>query len=131
MDDLNKRETRIYSTSFKRKVIEEYLNTGVAKIYLIKKYGIRSKGGFQKWMRDLGYTDIYRKEGYLHPNSIPTLSPKKEKSSPAKEQSQDSRIRELERLLEDEQLRSEAYSRMIDIAERDYKISIRKKPNTK
>lgn len=131
MDDLNKRETRIYSTSFKRKVIEEYLDTGVAKIYLIKKYGIRSKGGFQKWMRDLGYTDIYRKEGYLHPNSIPTLSPKKKKSSPATEQSQDSRIKELERLLEDEQLRSEAYSRMIDIAERDYKISIRKKPNTK
>jgi transposase-like protein len=131
MDDLNKRETRIYSTSLKRKVIEEYLNTGVTKISLITKYGIRSKGGIQKWMRDLGYTDIYRKAGYLHSNSIPTLSLKKKKPSPATEQSQDSRIKELERLLEDEQLRSEAYSRMIDIAERDYKISIRKKPSTK
>jgi len=41
------------------------------------------------------------------------------------------RIKELECQLEDEQLRSEAYNRMIDIAERNLNIPIRKKSNTK
>ena len=41
------------------------------------------------------------------------------------------RILELERQLEDEKLRSEAYARMIEKAERELKISIRKKIGTK
>jgi len=41
------------------------------------------------------------------------------------------RIRELERQLEDEKLRSEAYQRIIEKAEKELKVPIRKKPNTK
>jgi hypothetical protein len=41
------------------------------------------------------------------------------------------RIKELERQLEDERLRSEGFSKMIDIAEDQLKISIRKKSDTK
>jgi translation initiation factor 2B subunit (eIF-2B alpha/beta/delta family) len=41
------------------------------------------------------------------------------------------RIRELERQLEDEQMRSFGLSKMIDIAEDQLKISIRKKSATK
>jgi len=41
------------------------------------------------------------------------------------------RIKELERQLEDEKLRSEAYARMIEKAEKELKISIRKKTGTK
>ena len=41
------------------------------------------------------------------------------------------RIKELERQLEDEQLRSDAFNRMIDIAEKELQIPIRKKSNTK
>ena len=41
------------------------------------------------------------------------------------------KIKELEKKLLDEQLRSEAYSRMIEKAEQEFKISIRKKTNTK
>jgi hypothetical protein len=43
----------------------------------------------------------------------------------------EARIKQLERQLEDSQLKEEAYRRMIDIAEKELKISIRKKPNTK
>jgi len=50
---------------------------------------------------------------------------------PDPEHKLEARIKELERLLEDEQLRSEAFSRIIDIAEREYNIPVRKKPNTK
>ena len=41
------------------------------------------------------------------------------------------RIKELERQLEDEQIRSFGYNRMIDIAEKQLNITIRKKPDTK
>jgi hypothetical protein len=41
------------------------------------------------------------------------------------------KIRELERQLEDEKLRSEAYQRIIEKAEKDFKVPIRKKPNTR
>ncbi|GGE49119.1 hypothetical protein GCM10011413_14060 [Pedobacter psychrotolerans] len=41
------------------------------------------------------------------------------------------RIKALERQLEDEQLRAEAYSRMIDIAESELKVPIRKKSSTR
>jgi hypothetical protein len=41
------------------------------------------------------------------------------------------RIKELERLLEDERLKSEAYNRMIELTEKELKISIRKKANTR
>jgi hypothetical protein len=63
------------------------------------------------------------------PLSLPSKKIKKEQPSDAL--SQEQRIKELERLLEDEQLRSEAYRRMIEIAEKDLNIPIRKKSDTK
>jgi hypothetical protein len=41
------------------------------------------------------------------------------------------RIQELEHQLQDEKLRSEAYARIIDKAEKELKVSIKKKLNTK
>ena len=55
--------------------------------------------------------------------------PKKEK--PQTQAELEARIKHLEQCLEDEKLRCMMYSRMIDIAETEYKIPIRKKPNTK
>ena len=97
---------------------------------LLKKYNIRMRSGIQKWLRDLGYEDIHQKAGYLN-SPIPSLATKKTDTSTSKTDSLEKRIKELERLLEDEQLRSEAYSRIIDIAEKEFHIPIRKKPNTK
>ena len=41
------------------------------------------------------------------------------------------RIKQLERQLEDAQIRAEGYSRMIDLAEEHLKVKIRKNSNTK
>jgi transposase-like protein len=131
MDQKTNRSIREYSESFKRKVIEEHLNTGASQSSLLRKYDIRFKGAFQKWMQQLGYINIYQKVGHLQSTTLLPLSAKKKKISTSAESGQEARIKELERLLEDEQLRSEAYSRMIDIAEKEFHIPIRKKPNTK
>jgi len=80
----------------------------------------------------MGYAECGVKDRYLpsvKPLSLPANKTKKDQPSGALLQEQ--RIRELERLLEDEQLRSEAYRRMIEIAEKDLNIPIRKKPDIK
>lgn len=131
MDQKTTHEFRKYAEVFKRQVIDEYLTTGSSQSFLLRKYDIRYKGAFQKWMKQLGYKDNEQKAGLL-PTTTPFPLPAKEKTVPPSAVSaQEARIKELERLLEDEQLRSQAYSRMIDIAEKEFRILIRKKPNTK
>lgn len=129
MKEKQNKRVQHYSEPFKRKVCEEYLLTGQSKMSLLKKYDIRMKSGIQKWLRQLEYEDIHQKVGYLD-SSQSSLAKKKTDTS-ALTDLLEKRIKELERLLEDEQLRSEAYSRIIDIAEKEFHIPIRKKPNTK
>lgn len=121
-----------YSRSFKHSVIEEYLRGGISKSTLLKKHNIKVHGGILRWMRQLGYTENAEKNRYLlskTPLSLP--SKKANTATTSSNELQEQRIRELERLLEDEQLRSEAYRRIIDIAEKEFKIPIRKKPGTR
>lgn len=126
------KEHRHYPDSFKHSIIKEYLSGEIGYRALLKKYDIKSSGSIARWMRQLGYTKVSEKTGYLP--SIPTSSlpvKKVNKEQLSDSLSQEQRIKELERLLEDEQLRSEAYRRMIEIAEKELNIPIRKKSDTK
>jgi transposase-like protein len=120
---------QIYSESFKRRVIEEYLNSGVPKMDLLRKYGIKTKSGIQRWMKKFGYTDVYKSTG-INFTSLTSADLKKKPDS-ENDNELHKKIRELERQLVEEKLRSEAYARIIDKAEKELKIPIRKKPNTK
>jgi transposase len=123
-----------YPETFKRKVVEEYLANGGAKTTLLAKYGIKFRSAVQTWMKQLGYEDIHKKVSYLEIKNHIELAAKYSKK-PTSAQQDDAelqkRIKELERQLEDEKLRSEAYRRMIDIAERELNVPIRKKSNTR
>ena len=120
---------QIYSEAFKRKVIEEYLSTGVPKMDLLRKYGIKTKSGIQRWMKKFGYNDAYqfpkvtftRLTLFAVTKTIDTNNNEELKS----------KIKYLERRLEDEKLRSEAYARIIEKAEKELKIPIRKKRGTR
>jgi hypothetical protein len=119
-----------FSESFKRSVLDQVNNGLISKEEARRHYGIKSKSGILLWQRN------YQKYGRCSLNlPIDTLllKPKKQllASSSLSEATLLARIKELERQLEDEQLRSEAYNRMIDIAERNLNIPIRKKSNTK
>jgi transposase len=125
-------EKRHYPLDFKHAVIKEYLAGGIGKKPLLRKYDIRIADGITRWMRQLGYVEVPAKDRYLpstKPLSLPSKKPNKATSTASI--SQEQRIKELERLLEDEQLRSEAYRRIIEIAEKDLNIPIRKKSDTK
>jgi hypothetical protein len=98
-------------------------------MFLLRKYNIQFKSAIQTWMRILGYTDTHRQPQKIKFGQITITPLPKKKNLPANDL--EKKIRELERELQDERLRSEAYARIIEIAEKEYKIPIRKKPNTK
>lgn len=121
-----------YSESFKRGVIEEYLLTGIPKMHLQKKHGIKFKSGIATWMKALGYVDIHRNISNLAAIKDKDL-PKKPQSpkSISTEQSLELEIKRLKQQLEDERLRTELLNRMVDLAEKTYKITVRKNSDTK
>ena len=121
-------EHRRYSDSTRKLIVQEYRTTGHSMQYLQRKYGIRSSSTVFYWIRSAEENE-----------KLPYLSPKKMLPMMVEKQSDDSshiqqlkrRIKELERELEDSRLLTEAYRRMIEKAEEELKIPIRKKHNTK
>lgn len=114
-----------YTDEFKLKVVKEYLETNISQEELKSKYGFRGNSCIPNWMRKFGL-------------KLPTKEQLKQHQIMAKEQKKskqeaelEARARELEATLEYEKLRTRALNKLIDVAERDLKISIRKKPGTK
>ena len=128
--------TRYFTDSEKHFIIQEMLKTGCTKVEIWKKYTGQQEehGQLLRWMRKLGYDD-----------SIPTRRPnfvgntpimKKNNSKKDKEETFESlqlkkRIEELEKQLKDAEMKAIAFSTMVDIAEKEFNIPIRKKFNTK
>lgn len=107
-----------YSESLKREVVRAIQLGLLSKEEARKKYGIRGHSAILKWIRTFEEQGSLTKRNYMD----------------YKNTSKDAlinRIKELERQLEDEKIRAEGYSKMIDIAEEQLKISIRKKHITK
>jgi len=106
-----------YSEVFKRELVHLVKTGQVTKEEARRKYGIKGHSTVLKWIRKFdGIDPDFR--GYMDYK-------RSDKEDLIK------RIKELERQLEDEQIRSFGYSKMIDIAEEQLKVSIRKKPDTK
>jgi transposase len=120
---------QMFDESFKRMVIEEYLATKCSKMGLLKKYNIHFKSAIQTWMKKLGYEDTERQQRLKFDKTLPITLAMPIKSENVRELQK--RIQELEQQLLDEKLRSEAFSRIIDKAEKELKVSIKKKLNTK
>ena len=119
-----------YSESFKRAVIEEYISGVSTKEHIYSKYGIRGKSSLPKWMQALGYVEPYRKGIKFEPANQPALA-KPSTSKPTSTLELEAKIKLLERQLEDERLRADMYNRLIDLAEKTYKIPVRKNSSTK
>ena len=121
--------SRFYSDSFKRMVVEEYLAGDISQCELLRKYKIGAKSAIPRWMKRFGFTEADRSREVNFTELISPDLAKKKEEQPNSDLLK--RIKELERQLQDEKLRSEAYARIIDKAEKELKIPIRKKPNTK
>lgn len=113
----------------KTQVITEYLTQGIGFRKLAKKYGI-SRTTICKWVavhqgiHNLPLTEKQKRYSTSSMNSSPKKSTEDQQSIEALQQ----KIATLEKQLEWEKLRSEALDTMINIAEKDLNIPIRKKP---
>jgi len=108
------RSSVYYSLQFKLKVIDEVIQGHLSKEAASQKYGIGGHTTISKWIRKL---DQRKRDNIV-------MESKDEKSYR-------DRIKELEEALDQERLRARAYGEMIKLAEKEFKIPIRKKSNTK
>lgn len=120
-----KRRKTFYSDDFKLKVVQEYLTTEIGREALHKKYHLVGNSYIYNWMRKFGLT----KPDQEQPRIQSTMT--KEAGKTSKERELEAKIKQLEKDLEHERLRAQAFETMITIAERDLKIPIRKKPGAK
>lgn len=125
-------ERRIYSLDMQHKICKEHIEERTKLCDLVRKYNLSTHSLLHDWLRKLGYLPGYNRRNRMEYISIETSSPLNKNSSKRKlltpEQKQ---IQFLNKELEDAKLLAEGYRRMIEIAEQELKISIRKKPNTK
>ena len=112
-------------------IIEEYLQNDCTKKEIWQKYTGQSQeiGYLLKWMRQLGY-NIPPKHHRLALNKSNSMAKQKEGISIEVLQLKE-KIKQLEKALVNSELRANAYDTMIDVAEKELKISIRKKSTTK
>ena len=108
---------QFFTDSLKKEVVREVQAGLISKAEARRKYGIKGSSNIIEWIRKF--------EGKLPDTRMTKELRKSDKEALIK------RIKELERKLEDEQIRSEGLSKMIDIAEEQLDISIRKKSTTK
>ncbi len=122
-----------YSIELKHKVCKEHIFEGTRLRDLVRKYNLSSHSLVHEWLRRLEYipgTNRRTKSVYIGIENFQPLSNKSKKSSlPLTSEQQ--QIELLKKELEDAKLLAEGYRRMIEIAETELKIPIRKKPNTK
>ncbi len=114
-----------YPEELKRKIAKEYLAGKASAGYLAEEHGLKNKGivkEFVKW---------YRRKDELCVQNQDTLSGNKASTDAASELSVQEQLKQLKRQLEFSHLKVEALETMIDLAEKEFQIDIRKKSGAK
>lgn len=108
-----------YSDSFKLGVVRRVANGELTKEQARLEYGIGGNSSILEWMKKFGYCS--------DPNIHLPMAESHDKMDPEQLKK---KVRQLEKQLKNERIRSEFYQTMIDVAERELGISIRKKSDT-
>ena len=127
------RNNRLYFSDYEKKlIIEDYLSGNETKQSVWSRYtGYTGENGkIIMWMRKFGIEDKFVKNTNFE--IMPKQKKNKEQSSEDFETLQlKKRIAELEKQLQTAEMKAIAFSTMVDIAEKEFNIPIRKKHNTK
>lgn len=132
---------KYFTEGERHKIIQELISTQCTKVEIWGKYtgDEEEHGQLLRWMKQLGYnTGIKTRRPNIVSNSYPMTQQKLKPDKPVKTEDESfenlqlkKRIAELEKQLKDAELKAIAFSTMVDIAEKEFKIPIRKKLNTK
>ncbi len=120
-----RRERKFYSKEFRERVLTAYYNSNEPVDMIARRFQVK---------RDTVSSWVYRKRVTSNPKEsskfvVSSIIPMKEEKLPI--EAMEERIRELEQQLAKEKMRSTCLDTMIDIAERELKIDIRKKSGAK
>lgn len=133
-----RKPNKYFNDSEKHQIIQELLNSGCTKQEVWERYTGQQEehGQLLRWMRQLGYDDSVKTRRPNFTANNDTIMAKK--TTPTEKIIEDfetlqlkKRIAELESQLKDAEMKTIAFSTMVDIAEREFNIPIRKKYNTK
>lgn len=111
-----------YSEEFKRFVCNDFLTGTLTKREIENKYNI-GHTRLTYWLKDIGLD-------YSKPSIVSLPRMKEQTNKLSDKEGQDS-LSQLKRELQEARLLAEAYRKMIEIAEHEFKIKIVKKSNTK
>lgn len=132
------RRASSFTISERHKIIQEALTSGHSKAEIWKKYTGSSEehANILRWMRQLGYNTDNLSRRIIFGENISLMTKKQQSTTTKGEESFEilqlkKRISELENQLKDAEMKAIAFSTMVDIAEKEFKIPIRKKLNTK
>lgn len=120
-----------FSLEERKMIVEEYLRIGCEKRTIWERYTGQKeeKGHLLRWMRQLGY-DIPPKWSKLATKKSISM-PKSQSNNLIESIELKKRIEELEKALVQSELRATALETMIEVAEKELKINIKKKSYTK
>lgn len=118
-----RRTQKDYSMSFKLSVVQEYESTSISLESLQRKYGIRGSRTVKRWIEKYGNFDVPNK------SHRPMEKSKDQKLLELEQKVRmlERRNSRLEKELEQKDMKAEFFDMMIDIAEKEYNIDIRKK----
>jgi len=123
-------------------IIQEMIKNKWTKQYAWMLYTgeLEERGQLLRWMRKLGYVGKIEHKQFVSKRSIRKFEVKSlkmaiEKSANTEQDSFENlqlkkRIAELEKQLKDAEMKAIAYATMVDIAEKEFNIPIKKKFNT-
>ena len=118
-----RRKRTFYSSDFKERVLAVYYSTEESVAQIAERFEVNIET-LRSW---IFRANTERKKSSIF-EAVKEYSMKKEKLSP---QEFEKRIQELEKELEQERMRSVCLDKMIDIAEQELKVDIRKKSGAK
>lgn len=132
---------KYYSETERHSIIQEMLKNNWTKQYAWMLYTgeVEERGQLLRWMRKLGYVGQIEHKQFVSKRSIRRFEIKSTSMAEKKNSEQESfeklqlkkRIAELEKQLKDAEMKAIAYATMVDIAEKEFNIPIKKKFNTK
>ena len=126
-----------YSETERHSIIREMLKNKWTKQFAWELYTgePEERGQLMRWMRKLGYVKEIRHKKFTFDAKSAAMKKHQEKQKPEAEPFETMqlkrRIAELEKQLKDAEMKAIAYSTMVDIAEKEFNIPIKKKFNTK
>ena len=118
-----RRTQKDYSYSFKLAVVQEFESGQISRGELKRKYGIQGDSTISKWLEKYGTFDWANKT----PGTMPKTPEQKLLELEQKVRLLEKQKKELEQQVEKSDKKAILFDMMIDIAEKEFNIPIRKK----